>query len=154
MDPRGAWLAGVLTIAAACAHPPPSPPAPSGSARPPPVSEAPSPPADLLDEESPVGYVANEKADTAACNEIFAQFNEAWTQARPCERDTDCAIWFNSCTAARADFKELLDRKLRAAGECVKMISISRCIDSRAICFARRCRARGRYDRGDGGTPG
>ena len=148
MDRLGSLFAGALIAAAsACAHPPTSPPAPSA------VDKATPPPADLLDEETPVGYVANEKTGTPACREAIAEFNEAWAQSRSCDRDSDCAIWFNSCTAARADFEELLGRKLRAAGDCVKMIAVSHCIDPRAICLKRRCRACGRFDNGDADAP-
>jgi len=142
MDLRRVTIVTAVALSSGCATPMPPP---AAGRRPPKAAPAFS---DLLDEESPVGYDPNARADTPECRALFADFNETWEQAHKCERDVDCAIAIGSCTAARVDFKPALDRKLAAVGPCVNFIAISRCLDTRAICFDARCRVRGRPDKG------
>jgi hypothetical protein len=156
---RALTLVGVMALGPGCAKQPAPPaavvPAPKVDAGGPlqatarPSAAVPKRFSDLLDDQAPVGYVPNEKADTPQCRAAFADFDQTWERASACERDDDCAIVLGTCGAARSSFKSALQQKLVAAGACVQMIALSHCLDTRAICFEKRCRVRGRLDKGN-----
>jgi hypothetical protein len=143
VDLRRLAFVTVVALSSECATPAPPPAVVAHPA------ESAKAPADLIEDEGPVGYVPNARADTPQCRALFADFNKTWDEARTCERDADCAITIGNCTAARAEFKPALERKLQATAPCVDMIAISRCFDTRAICFETRCRVRGQVDKAD-----
>jgi len=132
----------LLALSTGCAT---RPPPPAAVAHPP--AEPPRPFPDLIEEQPPCSYSANEKSDTPECRARFDDFAKTWREASHSERDDDCTYLVGKCTSMRADFKPALDRKLRDLGTCLDILMVPICKDTRPICFEKRCRVRGQEDR-------
>jgi hypothetical protein len=144
MDLRRATFVTLLALLMGCAT---RAPAPAAVARPP--AEPPKRFPDLLEEQPPCNYSANEKSDTPECRARFDDFNKTWKEAGRCERDDDCTYLIGKCTSMRADFKPVLEKKLQDLGTCLDILMVPICKDTRAICFDKRCRVRGQEDKAE-----
>ena len=134
----------LLALSTGCAT---RPPPPAAVAHPP--AEPPRPFPDLIEEQPPCSYSANEKSDTPECRARFDDFAKTWREASHSERDDDCTYLVGKCTSMRADFKPALDRKLRDLGTCLDILMVPICKDTRPICFEKRCRVRGQEDKAE-----
>ena len=144
MDLRRATFVTLLALLMGCAT---RPPAPAAVARPP--AEPPKRFPDLIEEQPPCSYSANEKSDTPECRARFDDFNKTWKEAGHCDRDEDCTYLIGKCTSMRADFKPVLEKKLQDLGTCLDILMVPICKDTRAICFDKRCRVRGQEDKAE-----